>query len=417
MILYKLKSRFPTAEVDRLEVLADIWDSELDRIIRRMLQISEGSCAAIPLAEKHEAVFEMAKLVNFIEDKILDKKLSDSRIEEIDLNKERSWLESDQCADRIENTAQIFAEHVWIKFLNEWWRKHPVASSNAPRRVRRKFAKVVNGGVRRQHFSPKFSNKYWANELNEVRIYSRALDGSVKVEDLPAIQWGREDYIYTQSLESLFAAIESDAGVPYKKLLNMVPFSENDRRHWVAFLIAQMFRTPSFILRNLLNLKQIIERGGIGYPTDTASLRTVYETLFTNNQVFDFFYRLLCGHEWSILSVTPDECGFVRGDVPAIVDGSIENRTWKLIYPMTPSKCFIAGPETCEIPDVPIPKTRTLNDTQLRAVNKLIARRCRKSAIGVTCRNDSDLFEDSFGNETEFRKAMQPTEKEYWGRP
>lgn len=417
MMLGKLESRFPNVDANRIATLAEVWDSELDRVIRRMLEISENSCASIPMEAKHEAVFEMAKLVNFIANKILEKKLSSEKIEDIDLDQERSWLDSDKCAERIENTAKLFAEHVWIKFLHEWWRKHPLATTSAPRSVRRKFAKVGSGGVRRQHFSPKFSNKYWASQNNTVRIYTRALDGTVKMEETPLTEWGREDFIYTQSLESLFGAIESDAGVPYKKLLNMVPFSEEDRMHWVAFLIAQLFRTPSFILSNLQNLKKIIKRDGIDYATDTASLRKAYETLFTNNQVFDSFYRLICGREWSMWSASTGGGGFVRGDVPAIVDGSVENQTWKLIYPMTPSKCFIAGPAVCDIPDVPIPRTRTLDETQLRAVNKLMADRCRRSAMGITSHDHFDLFEHSFGNEGSIDTAMQSSIAEYWGRP
>ena len=159
MMLAKLQSRYPDADSARIGVLADIWGIELDRIIKRMLVISAESVAAIPLAAKHEVVFEMAKLVNFVADKIVEKKLSGSRLEEIDLEQERIWLDSQACAERIENTARLFAENVWVKFLNEWWQKHPIALSSAPVSNRRKFAKIGANGVRRQHFSPKFSNK------------------------------------------------------------------------------------------------------------------------------------------------------------------------------------------------------------------------------------------------------------------
>lgn len=418
MMLAKLQSGYPDVDSARLGVLAEIWDVELDRIVKRMLDISTESVAALPLAAKHEVVFEMAKLVNFIADKIVEKKLSDSRLEEIDLDEERDWLESPACAERIENTARIFAENVWVKFLNEWWEKHPVVlSSSSPIPKRRKFAKRGAGGVRRQHFSPKFSNKYWADEKRKVRIYRPALDGSVTAEDRPMAEWSREDYLYSQALESLFSAIESDAGVPYQKLLDMVPFSEDDRRHWVAFLIAQLFRTPSSILRSLEGLKKIIERDGIDYGTDAASLRRAHETLFTNDQVFGTFYRQICGHEWSLLSVDADHGAFVRGDVPVVIHGSDESRTWKLLYPMSPTKCFVSGPTMCEIPDVPIPRVQKLDATQLHTVNQLLAARCRRTAMGVTWQDQTDVVANAMATQTESLQLHEPAADEYWGRP
>jgi hypothetical protein len=218
-------------------------------------------------------------------------------------------------------------------------------------------------------------------------------------------------------LESLFSAIESDAGVPYQKLLDMVPFSEDDRRHWVAFLIAQLLRTPSFILKSHQGLKQIIEREGIAYGTDAASLRRAHETLFTNHQVFDIFYRRICGHEWSLLSVDSDQGAFIRGDVPVVIHGSDELRTWKLMYPMTPSKCFISGPTSCEIPDVPIPRTQKLDTKQLCDVNELLAERCRHSAMGVTWKEQTEIVGKAMAKQTEHRLHNLPSIEEYWGRP
>lgn len=416
-MLAKLQSLYPDADPARIGVLAEIWDIELDRIIKRMLDISTESVAAIPLTAKHEVVFEMAKLVNFVADKIVEEKLSESRLEEIDLDLERDWLESQACTERIEDTAKVIAEHVWVKFLDEWWEKYSIASSSTPVSNRRKFAKTGAGGVRRQHISPKFSNKFWADDKKKVKVYRPALDGSVKAEIHPMAEWSRVDYIYSQSLEALFSAIESDAGVPYQKLLNMVPFSESDRRHWVAFLIAQLLRTPSFIVKSFRHLKKAIESDGIAYGKDAASLRRAHETLFTNKMVFETFYRRICGHEWSLLYVDSDQGTFVRGDVPVVIHGSDESRTWKLLYPMTPSKCFVSGPIICEIPDVPIPRTQKIGTTQLCAVNELLAERCRRSVMGVTWEDQTDLISRAMNKQTGYHLHNFFSLDEYWGRP
>lgn len=416
MILSKLQSKFPDADQARLIELSEIWEQEMDRIIQRMLDISAESCTALPAEAKHLAVFEMAQLVNFLSGKIVEKKLEKSTIEQVDVDQERAWLDSEECSDRVETTARNFAENIWMQFVDEWWEKYPAVSSADKKAKRRKFAKYRTG-VRRQHFSPKQSNKHWADEKNKVRIYRPALDGSVRSELRPMAEWSREEFIYSQSLESLFAAIESDAGSPYKKLLNMVPFCEDDRKHWVAFLIAQIFRTPSFIIRNLDALRGIIERDRLAYATDTASLRRAYETLFINNKVFDTFYRTICGHEWSLWSAAPEDGAFLRGDVPVVIDGSDNDHNWRLIYPMTPYKCFVSGPTPCAIPDVPIPRTRTLDASQLRAINELIAMRCLESAMGVSSRDDSELFSQAFQASAGVAAGSFDLSVKYWGRP
>lgn len=81
--------------------------------------------------------------------------------------------------------------------------------------------------------------------------------------------------------------------------------------------------------------KKIIERDGIDYPTDIASpsLRRAYETLFTNNHIFESFYKLICGHEWRIWLAPHAGGKFIRGDMPVLVDGTTEKSTWMLIYP------------------------------------------------------------------------------------
>lgn len=417
MIFLNLRSKFPTTDVSLISALSEIWDIELDRIILRMLDISSESCATIPLEAKHEAVFEMAKLASYIAELIIEKKLAGSNLEEINPDLERAWLDTQECADRIENTATLFAQNVWIKFLNDWWKKHPIASSSKPSPAHSKFAKISHEGVRRQHFSPKFSNRYWADGGNDIRIYSRALHGSVSSVVRPMGIWAREDFIYSQSLEALLSEIESDAGTPYKKLLNMVPFGEEDRRHWVAFLTSQLLRTPWFILRHLRDLRSIIERNGIAYSTHTASLRRAHATLFTNNKVFDTFYRMICEREWTILSSRSNEGAFIRGDVPVVIGGSIKRKTWQLIYPMTPSKCFVAGPEICEIPDVPIPRSTELNATQVRALNRIVVAHCRRNAMGVVWQDDSVHIETAFGKQSDRLTDPRAPREEYWGRP
>lgn len=91
-------------------------------------------------------------------------------------------------------------------------------------------------------------------------------------------------------LEHLFGLIEGDASRPYIKLLDMIPLNEHERRCWIAFLLAQLLRTPSFTLKFLHAIKGHIEKNNIEFPTATHDLRRSYETLFTDHNLFAEFY-------------------------------------------------------------------------------------------------------------------------------
>ena len=72
--------------------------------------------------------------------------------------------------------------------------------------------------------------------------------------------WAREIFLYSQGLERMLQLIESDGERAYTKLLEMIPLTEKEHRCWIAFLLAQLLRTPSFALRILPALKQHIKR-------------------------------------------------------------------------------------------------------------------------------------------------------------
>src|SRR5262249_53379475 len=156
-----------------------------------------------------------------------------------------------------------------------------------------------------------------------------------------------------------------DAKVPYTKLLNIIPLSEKERRCWIAFLITQMLRTPSFMLKLLPRLKGFIESRQIAFSTITGSLRQAYETLFTNNDVFAEFYRLITASQWELWGA-PANGQFIRSDEPILIYGSAEHGSWQLIYPMTPGRCFVAGPDKVGNAAAVVPRNCQLDDFQLR---------------------------------------------------
>jgi hypothetical protein len=172
--------------------------------------------------------------------------------------------------------------------------------------------------------------------------------------------------------------IEGDAEAPYRKLLDVVPFSETDRRHWIAFLAAQMFRTPWFLVQSLAGLRDIIATRDISYPTEVASLRRAHETMFTNPDVFTMVYRLVVDRRWEVWKA-PAGSQFVRSDHPVVTSTNGTQTT--VFYTLSPDRCFVASPAIAEgLPQI-VPDGRAVTDAQRADVNRLMASYARRSVI------------------------------------
>jgi hypothetical protein len=236
--------------------------------------------------------------------------------------------------------------------------------------------------VKNQHYSPSFSNEFWATGSEKlVRIYSRSIDGSIVSKDRGYRVWAREAFLYSQGLERMFQLIETDAQRPYDKLLDVVPLHEKERRYWIAFLLTQMLRTPSFVLRILPALKGYIKRQEIIFPVGPASLRQVYETLFSNNDLYTEFYQLITAGRWELWTA-PLSNFFIRGDNPVVVvGGATADATFPLLYPMTPAKCFVVSTERASDPMAVVPENRNLTEADVQVVNRRIANAARRSVI------------------------------------
>ncbi len=373
-----------------MAALRDVWSVELSKIIDRMLEIEKDRGAtSLPEQARPEAIFEFAKLVLWLEGNMVKTKTARTPIREIDAAAEREALTSPLTKDRIEKTAAILAVHVWQRLCDEWWERFPMIQQGSPRPANAIPPRRRQDGSRRQHFSPDFSNKHWISTNGQIRVYSLGIDETVRSKDVPARRWGRESFLYSQGLEHYLSLVEGDAGAAYKKLLKMIPLNEDETRQWVAFLAVQCFRTPGFILSHLPRLGSFISEQRIDFPTDTGSLRRAYETLFSNNRVFAVMYRRLVSRRWEMWSVTSNP-GFVRADEPVLTTSAVGGN-WRLIYPMTPTHCFVAGPDGAETPRHVVPHVRAINEQELSQLNLQLAASSRRTVIAKPQANDLDL--------------------------
>ena len=413
-MLETLRDQFPDADPVHLAALGDIWSVEVSKIVERMLRIAKDrGVSSLPVLARPEASFQLANLVLMLQGQVIKRKTARTSIQTIDAEAERDALTSPLIQDRIENTAIILAEHVWLPLCNRWWNRFPMIPQESAKSAKRIPRRPAHGGSRRQHYSPAFSNKYWAS-ADKLRVYALRIDGTVRVKDVPARSWGRESFLYSQGLEHLLSLVEGDAGEPYKKLLQMVPLNEDETKQWVAHLATECIRTPAFILRLLPRVRRFVTEQGLDFPTDTGSLQRAYETLFSNDTVFAEMHQRLLRRRWEMWSAVPNP-GFVRPDEPVLVT-STGGGGWRLIYPMTPDYCFVAGPDGAETPRPVVPHVRAIDEHGLSQLNLQLAASSRRTVIARPQTDDSvlrALLASGMGRRT-FRTCG--SSDEFWGR-
>lgn len=423
-MLEALIARFPNLRRDRLADLAAVWDVQRDRVIERMINIAHHEIGpVVPSASRERLILELAQLTVWLEGRIIAKNTEERPIDQIDPEAERVALETHLIRERIENTAKSLAVRVWIPLLQKERARNPfvIEKDGATKKSRRGkiVAKRAITVVREQHYAPAFANKYWARKSNSlIRVYSRRVDQQIGSSDVGYSAWAWEPRLYSQRLETHFSLIEGDAAQPYTKLLNVVPLTEDERRRWIAFLVAQRLRTPRSIRVQLIGLKRLIVKNRIAYSTKVADLRAAYETLFTNNDVFSHFYRLLHARAWQIWGAATDTY-FLRSDEPVLITGSVKRRNWQLMYPLSPGQCFVVGPGR-RVDDRPariVPVSRNLTDGEMIETNRRIARSARLSVIGPPVENDQAIRELLCENLGDLRPASVDLEESllaYW---
>jgi hypothetical protein len=177
-----------------------------------------------------------------------------------------------------------------------------------------------------------------------------------------------------------------------------------------------MFRTPWFISQNLAHLKTVIETRSLRYPTDIGSLRRAYETLFTNDDIFAFVYKLVVHRKWELWHPSAG-AQFVRSDNPVVV--SVQKAGGlTVLYPISPERCFVAGPEPADSNPQIVPGRRQLNEAQTDAAIRVIAETGQKTVIARPDRQDAHLrkvLESSLGRRWVRASRFRLLLPGYWG--
>lgn len=387
-----LISRCPQMSSDQAEALGRVWRVLLSRIIDRMTEIAQAEIGLVAhIDDRPEMAFEIARITLYLQGRILDEKARRKPLEDYCAQQETAEFEGADEARLIENTARAFATGVWVPLMRKLRARNPLLETPDRRKPGKKLIKPVKPNFRKHmHFVPQLTTRPWADtKSGRFDIFSIGLRGNVEVTRGTAASWGASPFLYTQQLEHLLGLIEGDVKKPYRKLVDVEPLSGMDVRHWIAFLASQLIRTPSFIDKLLPAQKDWIERTGTAYPTDPAHLGRAYETLFNNNDFYAACYDLITSRRWSMLRAAAGT-SFLKGDNPIVATGDARTDDWQLVYPMTPLRCFVAGPEREPGNDRIVPHQVQLDVVGTSAVNGLVCRSASQSVIGISMRQETD---------------------------
>jgi hypothetical protein len=217
----------------------------------------------------------------------------------------------------------------------------------------------------------------------QVREYQRDKLGKIESRIRSYGDWGYDYYLYPQWLEDNLQFIETRASSTYRKLVDWGPVTSEDRYYWIAFVVAQLVRTPKAIADLGARMRALVKQQRWAYGTHPENLRAAHETLFLNDKFFGVMFRRIDSRQWTRLRAAKD-ASLLRSDAPVISVGSYEREDWALFYPLTPELCLRMGPNSQGETGLTVDGTLQLTARETGALNRAIALTARRSVIALT---------------------------------
>ena len=196
------------------------------------------------------------------------------------------------------------------------------------------------------HYSPKFTNRPWANSDGLIISLRRKAGGKNIVRGRTGPnKWGAERNLYSQPLEDALERIESKVRPVYYKLLANNPLTPTDRLIWSRWILCQFSRTPSHILE-LAGLEEDVLASFPGFAYDFTPGEIQAKIDAATNHVLDFqdsthLIPFIVLRDWVVLQPAAGEF-FIKGDVPVVIRGALIEDDATIVYPLSPIHCFVA---------------------------------------------------------------------------
>lgn len=185
----------------------------------------------------------------------------------------------------------------------------------------------------KNHYSPVLANRHWISDGSKGQYaYYHHCPHRLRVvkssNGIGTSAWGYEFNLYSQAVEDAFdKEIENESAILYNKLIDGVELSHDERVKWGRFIVTQAIRVPSFI--------RYREKAAELTDGDTS----FKAELVGHQDAPDNLYVAL--RDWVVLEAHEDDY-FLRTDNPVYMTGFIESPLTVIIYPLSPSKCFVA---------------------------------------------------------------------------
>jgi hypothetical protein len=346
-LLRHIQKHEPTASKESASKLIDIWGEMVDSIINQMFTYSKEHTQSVHINLREEMALELANILSFISQKVVDNRLSGRSISEIDIKTEYQQCFGDEGKDKIKNTAIKCANHIWIERHRIRWEPKTVAALEREKKPKKTILNPKD--VENNHFIPlSFIKKYWSNKQSVFKSV-KCSDGTIEIKARPVGSWGYQKGLYSDYLEAYFGLIESDAARPIEMLLKMEPLNRPQREAFVGFIVIQRIRNP-FFMKYLRSYMAPIVSSEVGEAEskDDGYMNSVYETLYGNNEFYDKIARPIMYSRW--VMIHSEKLEFVLPDV-CHIHGSYDEKKY-LIMPLTPQYCFIVLPEPLNKPRV-----------------------------------------------------------------
>ena len=316
-----------------------VWDEVIMRIVDRAMELSRPHIDELHIDLREEMILELVKLQFFVADKVVQDRITGRLSESLSVDEERECCLNGDGLQKIENTARMIAEHVWIRKYRERWK--PKTKAALRKEKNPKIAQLHIQPVYKNHFiSEFFIRDYWT-ESGQICRYAKNAAGNFDTRTMPFSQWGYSIGLYTDRLEAYFSLIEGDAACPIRMLLRIEPMNGPQKKALVGFIVIQRLRNPHFIASIREGMRPIVrETMGQELADDDIYMQRVYESLYGDNKFYDRVARPVFQNRWVLVRakapqfVLPDTCN---------VWGSLDQQSY-VVMPFTPTDCLVVLP-------------------------------------------------------------------------
>jgi hypothetical protein len=178
-----------------------------------------------------------------------------------------------------------------------------------------------------------------------IRLRRQPGDGGIAVGRTGPREWGGEHDLYPQHVEDALGTFETKIAILYEKLLCGKILDQTERLLWSRWILCQFARTPTLMLE-LAGLEEDVLSRFPEFGRDFSWQETQAKLDAAVAHIGDFhtsdrLIPFIVLRDWFVLHPASGEF-FVKGDVPVVIRGTLVDDHSQIVYPLSPTQCFVA---------------------------------------------------------------------------